>query len=64
MNTAGTINIGISEISINAPKDTKDRAANMSLIGVTSTFVTECTFESAISTPAKNAPVATEIPIS
>ena len=36
----------------------------MSLMGVASTFVTKCTFDSAINTPAKNAPVATEIPIS
>ena len=61
---AGIIKIGSCLISIKAPTETKNIAANISLIGSARTFVTECTFDSAISTPAKNAPVATEIPIS
>ncbi len=42
----------------------KKSAANMSLIGVASNAETECIFDSAIRTPAKNAPAATEIPSS
>src|SRR5215475_801848 len=60
----GSIKIGRSRISISAPTETKNNAANISLIGVARTLVTECTLDSAISTPAKNAPVATDIPIS
>ena len=59
---AGTMNSGKSEISINAPTDTKNKAANMSLIGVANTLETACDFDSAINTPAKKAPAATDIP--
>ena len=41
---AGNMNAGSNVIFINAPTDTKNNAANISLIGVASTFVTECTF--------------------
>src|SRR5215212_5513658 len=61
---AGTINVAKRRISINAPTDTKNIAANISLIGVAITLVTEWTFDSAINTPAKNAPVATDILVS
>jgi hypothetical protein len=58
------MNAGSNVIFIKAPTDTKNSAANISLIGVASTFVTACTFDSAINTPAKNAPAATEMPTS
>ena len=45
------------------PTDTKNIAPNISLIGVAKILVTACNFDSAIRTPAKKAPVATEIPI-
>src|ERR1051325_10752877 len=61
---AGTMNMARRLISIKAPTDTKNIAANISLIGVAMTLVTEWTFDSAINTPAKNAPVATDILIS
>jgi hypothetical protein len=38
---AGTMNIARRRISINAPTDTKNIAANISLIGVAMTLVTE-----------------------
>ncbi len=60
----GTMKIGRSRMSISAPTETKNKAANISRIGVARTFVTECTLDSAINTPAKNAPVATDIPSS
>ena len=53
---------GKRDTSINAPTDTKNKAANISLIGVASTLETACDFDSAINTPAKKAPAATEIP--
>lgn len=61
---AGTIKSGNCVMSIKAPTETKNTAPNMSLIGVVNTLVTECAFDSAIKTPAKKAPVATDIPIS
>src|SRR5215218_535701 len=60
--SAGIINIGSSLISINAPTDTKNNATNISLIGVVRILVTECVLDSAISTPAKKAPTATDMP--
>ena len=62
--TTGTMKIGKSLMSISAPTETKNKAANISRIGVARTFVTEWTLDSAISTPAKKAPVATDMPIS
>ena len=53
---------GKSDTSINAPTDTKNKAANISLIGVARTLETECDFDLAINTPAKKAPAATDIP--
>lgn len=47
-------------MSISAPTDTKNKAANISLIGVANTLETACDFDSAINTPAKKAPAATE----
>jgi hypothetical protein len=44
---------GKSDTSINAPTDIKNKAANISLIGVASTLETACDFDSAINTPAK-----------
>jgi hypothetical protein len=41
---AGTMNSGRRVISINAPTDTKNKAANISLIGVARTLETECYF--------------------
>ncbi len=41
---AGTMNSGRRVISINAPTDTKNKAANISLIGVAKTLETECYF--------------------
>src|SRR6476659_5430594 len=58
----GTINTGINLISINAPTDTKNKATNISLIGVVRILVTAWDLDSAINTPAKNAPTATDIP--
>jgi len=49
-------------ISINAPTETKKIATNMSLIGLDKIFDTSADFDSAIKTPAKNAPIATESP--
>ena len=60
---AGIININNNDISISAPTDTKNNAPNISLIGVAKILVTAWTFDSAIRTPAKKAPVATDIPI-
>lgn len=59
---AGSMNNGINEMSISAPTEMKNNAANMSRIGVDITLVTRRILDSAINTPAKNAPVATEIP--
>jgi hypothetical protein len=58
------MNVGSRLISISAPIDMKNSAANMSLSGVASTTETECIFDSATKTPAKNAPAATDIPSS
>ncbi len=60
---AGTMNVGSTLKFINAPTETKNMAANISFNGVANILVTEWTFDSAINTPAKNAPVATDIPI-
>jgi hypothetical protein len=60
---AGTMKSRRRVTSIKAPTDTKNKAANISLSGVAKTLVTECDFDSAINTPAKKAPAATEIPI-
>ena len=58
----GMINTGIRLMSISAPTDTKNRATNISLIGVVRMLVTAWDFDSAIKTPAKKAPTATDIP--
>src|SRR5215210_1574119 len=58
----GIINTGISLTSIKAPTDTKNNATNISLIGVVNMLVTAWDFDSAIKTPAKKAPIATDIP--
>src|SRR5437867_13191411 len=47
---AGIMKRGICVISMRAPIETKNKAANISLIGVARTLVTECTFDSAINT--------------
>jgi hypothetical protein len=54
---------GTSDMSMSAPMEIKNNAANISLKGVVITRATEELFASAIRTPAKNAPVATESPI-
>ena len=59
---AGTIKAGISDISISAPMEIKNKAANISLNGVVITLATDALLASAIRTPAKNAPVATDNP--
>jgi len=53
----GIMNVGRTLKSIKAPTETKNIAANMSFNGVANILVTEWTFDSAINTPAKNAPV-------
>lgn len=58
----GTLNSGTSLRSISAPTETKNNAAKISLTGVAKTLVTACDLDSAIRTPAKNAPTATDIP--
>ena len=60
---AGTMKSARRVISIKVPTDTKNKAANISLSGVAKTLVTACDFDTAINTPAKKAPAATEIPI-
>ena len=42
--------------------DIKNNAAKTSLRGIVTTFATAALFDSATSTPAKNAPVATDNP--
>ena len=59
---AGIMNRGIQLKSTNAPTETKNNAAKISLTGVVNTIVIEWDFDSAIKTPAKKAPAATEIP--
>src|SRR6476619_382118 len=59
---AGIIKSGINLKSIRAPTDTKNNAAKISLTGVDKTEAIACDFDSAINTPAKKAPAATEIP--
>ncbi|CAN5591048.1 hypothetical protein BH23THE1_BH23THE1_34630 [soil metagenome] len=61
-NSAGIMNTGIKLISIKTPTETKNKATNISLMGVVKMLVTACDFDSAINTPAKKAPAATEIP--
>ena len=57
-----TMNRGIKLKFINAPTETKNSAAKISLTGVASTVVTAWDFDSAINTHEKKAPAATEIP--
>jgi len=45
-----------------APTEIKNIATNISLIGLESSFATSADFDSATSTPAKNAPIATDNP--
>ncbi len=56
------MNIGSIVMSISAPTETKNSAANMSFSGVARTLATAWLLDSATSMPAKNAPVATDIP--
>jgi hypothetical protein len=57
---AGTMKKGIRDTSINAPIDIKNIAANISLNGTVITRDTCALLDSAINTPARNAPVATD----
>lgn len=59
---AGSMNTGISEISIRAPIEMKNRAPNMSLRGIVAILATDALLGSATSTPARKAPVATDRP--
>lgn len=61
-NSAGIMNTGIKLISISVPTETKNKATNISLMGVVKMLVTACDLDSAINTPAKKAPTVTEIP--
>ena len=58
----GTMKTGINDTSINAPIEIKNMAANSSRIGVVNTLAALALFDSAINTPAKKAPVATDRP--
>lgn len=58
----GIMNLGMSEKSINAPADTKNNAAKMSLTGLAKTLITARDLDPETRTPAKNAPAATDIP--
>ena len=60
---AGAMNSGNILTSMSAPTETKKSAANMSRNGIDSTRAIAWDFDSATSTPAKNAPAATETPI-
>lgn len=59
---AGTMKKGIRDISINAPIDIKNNAANTSLNGTVTTLAICALLDSATNTPARNAPVATDRP--
>ena len=56
------MNIGMSLKSINAPTDTKNNAAKISLTGVAKTLVTACDLDYEIKNNKKKAPAATEMP--
>ena len=60
--SAGIINIGILETSINAPTDTKNNAAKTSRSGTVITRAIPALLDSATKTPAKNAPITTDNP--
>jgi hypothetical protein len=62
-NAAGTIKIGINEISIKAPTEIKNMAPNISLRGIVTILATDALMDSATNTPARKAPVATDKPI-
>ena len=49
-------------MSIKAPTDTKKIATNISFIGLDRILETSADFDSATSTPARNAPIATDKP--
>jgi hypothetical protein len=57
---AGRIRNGICDISMRAPIEIKNSAANTSLNGTVTTLAIAALFDSATSTPARNAPVATD----
>jgi hypothetical protein len=59
---AGIMKMGIKDISINAPIEIKNTAANTSRIGVVTTRAILALLDSATNTPAKKAPVATDRP--
>ena len=59
---AGIINMGIFDMSISAPTDTKNNAPNMSRRGTVITRAIAALFDSATSTPAKNAPMTGDSP--
>ncbi len=59
---AGTMYRGRIETFINAPIDIKNRAANMSLKGIVIILATAALLLSATSTPARNAPMTTDMP--
>jgi hypothetical protein len=59
---AGTIKIGINEISIRAPIEIKNMAPNISLRGIVIILATDALLDSATNTPARKAPVATDKP--
>src|SRR5918999_602674 len=59
---AGSMNTGISEISIRAPIEIKNMAPNMSLSGIVTILAAVALLDSATNTPARKAPVATDKP--
>ena len=60
--SAGNMKKGTRLISISAPMDIKNIAANISLNGIVITFAIEELLDSATNTPARKAPVATDRP--
>ena len=61
---AGMINNGIFDTSTRAPTETKNNAANTSRRGTVMTRAIPALFDSATSTPARNAPITGDNPSS
>ena len=61
-NAAGTIKIGIGEISIKAPPEIKNMAPNIPLREIVTILATDALLDSATNTPAIKASMATDKP--